>query len=313
MINQESNCIELGKIKLYIQLFLSAAIIFLLYRTFIDDFSQIKVHMDPLDLSVIIVLGFISIVPRVYRWIVLMKHGEQGVNITFWASFKITLVGLALNIVSPGGSGDILKSYYGYQWTGIKERMVAVSLYDKLIAVLSLAVIGIVGWVMTLSMNYLLASAACACIFIGLTNAKIVSGVFKIGLVRKINEKTLKLDPNQLVTGLRYPFSVVMLTISLSLLAWLIDFVILYYCLVWSGVLIELQEVIFDGSVLKLGKLFPFTLNGMGTDELIMGYLFASEEAEIALVLVGSVIYRFTIDIVPALVGVVFMILGKRK
>jgi uncharacterized protein (TIRG00374 family) len=284
-----------------------------MYDMFADDILSVKVHFDPWSFVMAILLVFVSIIPRVYRWLLLMRTGDDGVSISFWDSFKITLVGLALNIVSPGGSGDILKSYYGYQWTGIKERMVAISLYDKLIAVLSLGIIAGVGFLYSFSWNYILASVICIGVFFILTNRALIIWVSKKKLVERLNNKTFKLNFDEFSASLKFPFIIVFWTILLSLFAWLIDFIFLYYCFQWSGLVIEFNEVLFNGAVLKLGKLFPFTLNGMGTDELIMGYLFASVKSEIGLVLVSSLIYRLMIDIVPALVGVVFMVAGKKQ
>jgi uncharacterized membrane protein YbhN (UPF0104 family) len=51
----------------------------------------------------------------------------------------------------------------------------------------------------------------------------------------------------------------------------------------------------------------------MGTDELIMGFLFANDKSEVGLVLVASVLYRIMIDVVPALLGVIFILTGKKR
>ena len=61
-----------------------------------------------------------------------------NVNIKLIDSIKLLLVGTSLNIILPSGAGDVAKGYYGYKWTGIKERMFAISLIDKLIAIGSL-------------------------------------------------------------------------------------------------------------------------------------------------------------------------------
>ena len=280
---------------------------------FAEDFLRIELDFDPTSVFVAVLLVFASIVPRVYRWLLLMKSGADGISITFWDSFKITLVGLALNIISPAGSGDVLKSYYGYQWTGVKERMVAVSLYDKLIAILSLGLIAVVGFLYSFSLSYLIAASICITIFFLLTNPLIILWASRVKLLEKINEKTLKLNFVKLSSGLKFSKTTIFSTISLSLFAWLIDFVFLFYCLKWSGVNLIINEAIFNGAILKLGKLFPFTLNGMGTDELIMGFLFANDKSEVGLVLIASVLYRIMIDVVPALLGVIFILTGKKR
>jgi uncharacterized protein (TIRG00374 family) len=280
---------------------------------FSEDFLRIELDFDPTSVFFAVLLVFASIVPRVYRWLLLMKSGADGISVTFWDSFKITLVGLALNIISPAGSGDVLKSYYGYQWTGVKERMVAVSLYDKLIAILSLGLIAVVGFLCSFSWSYLIAASICISIFLLLTNPQIILLASRVKLLEKINEKTLKLNFVKLSSGLKFSKTTIFSTISLSLFAWLIDFVFLYYCLQWSGVNLIINEAIFNGAILKLGKLFPFTLNGMGTDELIMGFLFANDKSEVGLVLIASVLYRIMIDVFPALLGVVFILTGKKR
>lgn len=292
---------------------MSVVIVAVMFNMFAEDFLRIELDFDPTSVFFAVLLVFASIVPRVYRWLLLMKSGADGISVTFWDSFKITLVGLALNIISPAGSGDVLKSYYGYQWTGVKERMVAVSLYDKLIAILSLGLIAVVGFLYSFSWSYLIAASICISIFLLLTNPQIILWASRVKLLEKINEKTLKLNFVKLSSGLKFSKTTIFSTISLSLFAWLIDFVFLYYCLQWSGVNLIINEAIFNGAILKLGKLFPFTLNGMGTDELIMGFLFANDKSEVGLVLIASVLYRIMIDVFPALLGVVFILTGKKR
>ena len=249
---------------------------------------------------------FLSIVPRIIRWQRLMNYNSDN-KVSLLFSTKITFIGLALNIISPAGSGDIIKSYYGYKWLGMKERMLSVSFYDKLMAFFALGFLSLLAFLVEGRGVYILSALFCITPILIIKNKMIVNYFCSNRLVGWLNNKSLKLDFNSLQNHLKFDNKITTQSFSLSLIAWIIDFIFFYYCFQITGLNTPLKEVFFDGSLLKLGKLFPFTLNGLGTDELIMTYLFAKSEIEYGMVVVSSLIYRIIIDVVPALVGVILI------
>ena len=65
-----------------------------------------------------------------------------------------------------------------------------------------------------------------------------------------------------------------------------------------------------ESPLITLARLFPFTLNGLGTDEGVMMFLFHGDENRI---LAGALIYRLILILVPALVGLFVWNLVKKK
>ena len=90
----------------------------------------------------ILVLVFIpiNILIRAWRWMIIINKDDK--LISFKDSCSINLAGIALNLFLPGSSGDIVKSYYGYKWHGVKEEMLSSSIFDKFMALFSVFVIG---------------------------------------------------------------------------------------------------------------------------------------------------------------------------
>ena len=124
-----------------------------------------------------------------------------------------------------------------------------------------------------------------------------------------LNKRTIRLNLESLFNNLKFSNEVIISSIFFSVLAWLIDFYLLYNCFRLLNLKTPLTSVIFDGVVLKIGKLFPFTLSGMGTDEVLTVYLFSNSETENGVILAASLFYRFIMMILPALIGAVIMLL----
>jgi uncharacterized protein (TIRG00374 family) len=300
-------------LKKYIQISISVLIVSGIYYLFIDDIRTLSIDISVSEVVFGIVLMFVSILPRIMRWQLLMNYRSNN-KVSFLFSAKITFVGLALNIISPAGSGDIIKSYYGYKWLGMKERMLSVSFYDKLMAFLGLGFLSLLALGIELRVVYLVSTLLCVAPFLIVKSKKIVTYFCSSKIITWLNSKSVKLDFMSLQNHMAFDGRVTVGSFLLSLLAWVIDFIFLYYCFSIVGLNIPLKEVFFDGSLLKLGKLFPFTINGLGTDELIMTYLFAKSEFQYGMVVVSSLIYRVVMDAVPAIVGVIaIFVLSKNR
>ena len=123
-----------------IALSLTIAVILLLQlnvKDFAQQFSQISLPV----FAVILVTLIPSILFRAWRWKLLYE--DQNHSIKLSESTSLLLTGLSLNLILPASTGDIVKSYFGYKWSGVKERMLSISLLDKVIALASIALLGI--------------------------------------------------------------------------------------------------------------------------------------------------------------------------
>ncbi|MDY7032548.1 MAG: lysylphosphatidylglycerol synthase transmembrane domain-containing protein, partial [Thermodesulfobacteriota bacterium] len=83
----------------------------------------------------------VSLLIRSLRWRLILN--KDGLRVTLKDLFLLMNVGIALDVVVPGGYGDILKSYYGYKRLGIKEEMLSSSIIDKCVALLAVLLLGV--------------------------------------------------------------------------------------------------------------------------------------------------------------------------
>ncbi|MBU0764624.1 MAG: flippase-like domain-containing protein, partial [Bacteroidetes bacterium] len=118
------------------QLFISVLILALLVSQFsFSDLSHIELRTTTGIYLLVFCTLILSLTFRAFRWYLIMNDMVRRVS--FFPALKLLFIGQSLNIVLPAGTGDLFKSYYGYKWTGIRERMLTVSLFDKTIAIAS--------------------------------------------------------------------------------------------------------------------------------------------------------------------------------
>jgi uncharacterized membrane protein YbhN (UPF0104 family) len=229
-------------------------------------------------------------------------------------SFKLLLVGSSLNIFLPSGTGDIAKSYYGFKWTGIKERMLAVSLLDKLIAVGS--VLFITPFAFYHSNNYLILIAGILSIlpftFLFYFNFFKQYSLFNIPF-KFIFNKLKKIDLELLISHIKIPTLKIFISFIISIIAWIVTYINLHLCFKVVGLSIPFTDVISSIPFLTLGRLFPFTLNGIGTDEALIIFLFSSYTKLNEQILIAALLYRIILIIFPAIVGLLILLLKKNE
>ena len=273
------------------------------------DFELLKNTRFDISLSatfLILILLITSLFIRSYRWSVLMNDRKMLVNQL--ESFKLLLVGSSLNIFLPSGTGDIAKSYYGFKWTGIKERMVAVSLLDKLIAVG--CILFITPFAFYFSKNYLIILAGVFSIipFIFIYNYAFLNKykLFNIPF-NFLSKKLKKINLELLVTHFKTRKLKIAVAFLISILGWVITYIIFFFCLKTLNLNIEFHKVLAFIPFLVLGRLFPFTLNGIGTDEALIIFLFSSSESQNEPLLFAALLFRIIVMIIPAMVGLFYM------
>jgi glycosyltransferase 2 family protein len=290
----------------FVKIILAITILAILFWSIdTSSFNEIKVNWLSLDSVIVLFLLILSLLPRALRWQYLMNDGiVEKVSIS--NSFRFLLVGSALNLVMPAGAGDVAKSYFGYKWTGIKERMVSVSLYDKLVAIASLAILSLYALVSTKNILFLGAAASIVPWLIIQNYNVLIKWKWFDKLNNWGSSKIKMFDLAKLRSNLTFSSHIIFTAFVLSTLGWLLDYTLLYFCFQWVEANINLTEVFYNGPLLTLGRLFPFTLNGIGSDESIMIFVF-SGITDSSKILVAALLYRFIIMILPALPGIYYL------
>ncbi|MCW5907962.1 MAG: flippase-like domain-containing protein [Chitinophagales bacterium] len=292
----------------YIQIIVSAAILLALY--FVIDVKQLLNTPFTVTISDAIEILFVLVVSlfaRSIRWQLLINYNQAN-KVSGNTSFKLLMVGLALNLVTPAKGGEVVKSYFGYKWTGIKERMVSVSLLDKAIAIAAVGILGIYSLAKTGSLVF---AAAIAFSFAPLLFFMTFKWIMKIPPAKKVIEfvaaRIKRLDILSMMGQFNYPLDLMFISFLLSIIGWLTTFYLMFLCFKVVNLPISFESVLIQSPLITLGRLFPFTLNGIGSDELIAVYLFSSEHVSETLIVAGALVYRIVVTVLPAVVGVYYL------
>lgn len=295
-----------------IALSITIAVILLLQlnvKDFAQQFSQIS-----LPVFAVIVLTLIpGILFRAWRWKLL--YDDQNHYIKLSESTSLLLVGLSLNLILPASTGDIVKSYFGYKWSGVKERMLSISLLDKVIALASVALLGIP---FALYRRQPIIAAMSLVVFLPAFVVLVLPRLSqKFSLCRKFFQGATrltrkKLDYFSVVQHTRITKSKLLAALGISILGWSVTYTQLFLSFRALDAEVSIFFVFSVAPLLTLIRLFPFTLSGIGSDEAGIYYFFYSAEISLEKILAAAIVYRFVAIILPGIIGLYFLAVTKQ-
>jgi glycosyltransferase 2 family protein len=278
------------------------------------DFNLLKEYdfiLSTNTLISLIALFTLSLSLRALRWTLLMN--SENIIISYYQAYKLFLVGQTLNIVLPSGTGDLAKVYYGYKWTGIKERMFAVSLIDKLIAIGSILFITPISFYYSGNYTIIVAGLLAFTPFILTYKLNYFLNIHIVHrLIKHISKKIEKINIDMLIQHLKIPPRSIFIAFTLSIAAWIFTYILLHLCFVICGLNIPLHLVVSSIPLLTLGRLFPFTLNGIGSDEALILFLFSNSEDQNMPIIVAALMYRIILMLLPAIIGLPFILTNNK-
>ena len=293
--------------KKLLQLLISIIILLVLILSIdFDGLSQISFQGSPAIVLGIFGLLILSLGSRALRWQIIFNSKKESQRFSFLFSFRYLLIGSALNLIAPASSGDVFKSYYIFKDTGVKEHAVAVSIYDKLIAIASIGFLGVYAFVQSSSILYLIAAIA------SLMPLAIIEGFvffrdseYATRILSFVDLKLKKIDLYKILGYMSYSLEIKTISLIISLFGWICTYILLFLCFRTVGIdTLNVETFLMEGSILTVGRLFPFTLNGIGSDEALMVFLFLKYDILSGLILSGAIIYRLIVIFVPALFGI---------
>lgn len=293
-----------------LKIVLSLLILLALLFFFSRDFGKVEFELDTTSFFLALIALLTSIAFRAYRWLLITNY-YLSTSLSFWLSVRYLFIGSALNIILPSGAGDVLKGYVAEKEMKSSGAFVFSSLYDKLIAIASLSLLAAYSFYLSWSFIFVLAGVIA------------ISPLILLHVFEGRDFKTLRLFKSipkikMMVSGLierlapprEMSLPLVVKSLALSFLGWLGTYFLLYMCFASVGLDTPLSYVLEKSPLLTLARLFPFTLNGIGTDEGLMIYLFEGMESAI---LTGALIYRGVLIFLPALVGLILMNIEKKN
>ncbi|MCF7957430.1 MAG: flippase-like domain-containing protein [Phycisphaerae bacterium] len=303
-----------SRTRLIIQVSLSAILVcFLISRLDLGDFANTIRTVDGLvfvGLCVLLVPGFLV---RGYRWKLIFDDGPEKVSL--WDSLWLLMVGLGLNLFLPASSGDIAKSFFAYKWSGVKERMLSTSLFDKIIALGSVAIIGVPAALYRGQFRYAGLSLVLMAVMIVMILTPLLA--VKIPGVNKSLEKMThmargKLNFLDVIKALGVSPRVVLYAIALSVAGWLITYAQFYLAFKCVNAPVDVLYVFTVAPFITLARLFPFTLNGLGTDEMVICYFFKQAGLELETIIAAAIMFRLVTILAPGFLGL-FILSAKKK
>jgi glycosyltransferase 2 family protein len=302
------------KRKFLLQIALSVTIAaFLLWQLNVKDFA-LQFSQIALPVLAVILLTLIpSILFRAWRWKLLYE--DQTHHIKLSESTSLLLVGLSLNLILPASTGDIVKSYFGYKWSGVKERMLSISLLDKVIALASIALLGI-PFALVRRQPFL--AAMSLVVFLPAFVVLVLPWLSQnLTLCRKFLQAATrltrkKLDYLSVVQHTRITKSKLLTALGISILGWSVTYTQLFLCFRALDADVSILFVFSVAPLLTLIRLFPFTLSGIGSDEAGICYLFHAAGISLEKILAAAIIYRFIALIVPGIIGLYVLAVTKR-
>lgn len=262
-------------------------------------------NVNSLFLVALAILPF-SILLRAWRWMIIMNKDERLISMR--NSYSLTLVGVALNIFLPASSGDIAKSYYGYKWHGVKEEMLSSSIVDKLIALLALFIIGSLA-AYSLKMNWL--TLFSMVVMITLLLIVFYPKLMPWGILNKFLARLTRthLDEKKLKESFSLSNKIKTITLLISIFAWILSYIQFFLVCKSFAVDISFIYILAIASLLNLSILFPFTLNGIGSGEVMTMYLFSLVNIPPTLAILISLLYfQLLTTIIPGLFGLAIII-----
>jgi len=282
----------------------------LLILIFLFNFIDFKLFFDSIkNVNQLFLLALLfvplNILLRAYRWKIILNHYIKIVSIK--DSFVLNLVGIALNIFLPASFGDVAKSYYGYKWHGYKEEMLSSSILDKFLALFSVFIIGsLTSFLIGLYVYFTLSIILSVLMGITIFYPKIVPW----SILNKITSYFIKQELNE--KKLKFAFNVSnkikIYSLSISLLAWLLLYLQFYLICLSFSIEISFIYILAVSPLMNIALLFPFTINGLGTGEAMVTYLFSIINISPTLAVLVSLVSQIVNAIIPGIFGFFFIL-----
>ena len=213
----------------------------------------------------------INVLTRAWRLMIILNNHENLISLK--ESCYLNLAGMALNIFMPASFGDIAKSYYGYKWHGIKEEMLSSSIFDKFMALVSLFILGaLTAFIIKIYIMAFISSLLSIIVLLTIFYPQIMPWrILNRFLLKFLN---VELNEEKLNESFSVSRKTKIKTFFISFFAWIILYFQFYLLCLSLSINIDFYYVLAVAPILNLALLFPFTLNGLGSGEAMVVYLF---------------------------------------
>lgn len=128
----------------FLKILFSAGIIYWLIQSGKLNFTALKNLLNPAVAALALFLVLLNIFFTSERWRSLIR--SQGLRVSPWATFKLSLIGIFFNFAMPGGvGGDVVKAYYFTRDNpGFKVVAVTSVLMDRVLGLFAMILLALI-------------------------------------------------------------------------------------------------------------------------------------------------------------------------
>jgi uncharacterized protein (TIRG00374 family) len=267
-------------------------------------------HAEPIPLFLVFALMPAAVLGRAWRWWYILR--QKHVMISLMTMWRVTFIGMALNLILPGSMGDVARSYYGWRSAGNKEVMLSSAIVDKVIALFTLCILGAVCAVLIDSISLALISLffAIPLMFI-LLLPQFVPWQLAVILCRKVLKKDLLID--QLRAAFKLDFRTTLVCIIISLAGWFFTNAMYYFaCLSFTNN-VSFGYVFAVAPLINLVRIIPVSICGLGPADLLILFLFGLTGMDESTSLMASMTINAALIALPGMIGTILMTFKVRR
>jgi hypothetical protein len=268
------------------QVMFSGILLFFVFQTISLEALRSQIanfRLGPLFYSLLLIPMTIFI--RAWRWYLILK--TYNVSVTLKEATQLTWIGQSLNTFLPATLGEIARSYFLKDVSGIWHKAMTPTLVDKLVAVSSIFFLGAIASLFFGEIYFTLFSA-----FFLIVSLGVIFFIFHISKRKPIiHWKNF---------GSWF---------AISLVGWLVTYFIMFIlCRPFIGTEVSIFYYFSIAPLITLARILPISLNGLGVQEWVIIYslkhLGISEEISVISSLMFTVVLVFS----PAIIGWIFLL-----
>ena len=310
-------------IKKFLPLIGIILLVYLIYSLGLEDIKNAFLSIHP----IFIILSLSLTVPRIfirnYSWQIILK--EQKINISYWNSLKIFLIGFFYCSMTPGFVGHVIRIPYMKEYTNEPYGKLFINtLIEVLVRTYALYTIIIIGLIVLIQQTKLIFNLVLLWIFVIIIPIIIViyflekhrgEKTFLI-LIKYFIPKSFKQDLKTFVTTFYkdFPrFRKLIIPYIIGGFTWILIFFQEYFIVIALNLDIPFFDFLCFISIANVIGFVPITVAGMGTRDATAVFIFTTlYPVTGAEILVVSLLGFILTDVFTGLIGF-FVTLNEEK
>ncbi|MDO8517225.1 MAG: lysylphosphatidylglycerol synthase transmembrane domain-containing protein [Nanoarchaeota archaeon] len=298
------------KIKKYLPLAGIAIFIYLLFKiNILNVFSEIE-KADLTLLFIAILLTFVYEIFQTLKWFLIAR--KQKISVSFLEAFKINFMTNFYGFVTPSKIGTIIRADYLKKYTKNIGKGISNFTIDKLLDLTSLFVL-VVFFILVfrnkfnfIPLNYVFffgfVLLTLFLVFYNKERSKFLLRIVYRKFVPKRMQEKAKLTFESFYEDLPTK-KFLFLVFLVNLIDWIIIYLVNYFVGLSLGINLDLMYFLAILPIATLIAQIPITINGLGTREATMIYLFGLFGIEAAKVFSMSILVLLISGVLPSIIG----------